>query len=323
MPALAAGAIKAGRVAGLGAVGVRMVGSNEAVTTSDKFHIGSCTKAMTSTLAGTYIDGSKLRWTSKIAEVFPERRDKIDAAFREVTLEMLLTHRAGLPHDGPSYGKAGAPVNEQRLAYLDAVLAKPPPNAVDTFNYSNAGYVIAGAMLERITGRTWEKLMRDKVFKPLGMDSAGFGVAMTARQADQPWPHVKQGGKFVARYGDNHRGIGPAGTVHCSITDYLKFAGLHSSVGKRPPGFITKATCERLHQPAKDGYAFGWGVVERGWARGKALTHAGSNGMNYFVVWLAPETDFALAVATNASDDQTPAALDKVAGELVKRYSGA
>lgn len=318
LPALAAGAMKRGRLVALGAVGVRMVGASAEVTVEDKFHIGSCTKAMTATLAAMLLEQGKLKWDSTLTNIFPERRERMNAAFRNVTLAMLLTHRAGLAHDGTYYGKAGAPVVEQRLAYMDAILAKPPKYEIDTFNYSNAGYIIAGAMLERVTGKPWEDLMREKVFRPLDMPSAGFGVAATERQADQPWGHVLKDGKFVPRYGDNHRALGPAGTVHCNIRDYLKFAGLHASMGARPPGLLTKAICEKLHQPAKNNYAMGWAVVERDWAHGKALTHAGSNTMNYFVVWVAPEIDFALAVASNAAGDKALRALDRVAGELVR-----
>ncbi len=320
-PALAAGAVKNGKLVGVGAVGLRMVGAEAAVTVEDKFHIGSCTKAMTATVAAVVVESGKLKWDSTIAAVFPERREKMHEGFREVTLEMLLTHRAGLAHDGSYYGKSGAPVTEQRLAYMESILSKAPAFEVDIFNYSNAGYIIAGAMLERVTGKPWEELMREKLFKPLSMSTAGFGVAATNRRADQPWGHVLKDGKFVPRYGDNHRALGPAGTVHCSIKDYLKFAALHTSMGSRPAGVVTKSSCKKLHEPAKNNYAMGWGVVDRGWARGKALTHAGSNTMNYFVVWAAPETDFALAVATNAAGDKAPSVLDRVAGELVKRYS--
>ncbi len=320
-PALAAGAAKKGKLVAAGAVGLRMVGADAAATVDDKFHIGSCTKAMTATVAAMVVESGKLKWDSTIAAVFPERREKMNEAFREVTLEMLLTHRAGLAHDGSYYGKSGAPVTEQRLAYMDSILSKAPAFQMDTFNYSNAGYIIAGAMLERVTGKPWEELMREKLFKPLGMSTAGFGVAATDRRADQPWGHVLKDGKFVPRYGDNHRALGPAGTVHCSIKDYLKFAALHTSMGTRPVGLVSRSSCEKLHEPAKNNYAMGWGVVERGWARGKALTHAGSNTMNYFVVWAAPETDFALAAATNAAGDKAPSVLDRVAGELVKRYS--
>jgi len=320
LPALAAGAVNKGGVVAAGAVGVRMVGSSREVTLGDKFHIGSCTKAMTATLAAIVLEQGKLKWNSTLADIFPERREKMNAAFRGVTLELLLTHRAGLAHDGFYYGTAGAPVIEQRLAYMDSILSQPPAYQLDTFNYSNAGYLIAGAILERVTGKPWEELMREKLFKPLGMPSAGFGFAATDRQADQPWGHVLQDGKFVPRYGDNHRALGPAGTVHCSIEDYLKFARLHASMGARPAGLVTKAVCEKLHQPPKDDYAMGWGVAERGWARGKALTHAGSNGMNYFVVWVAPNIEFALAVASNGAGEKAPGALDRVASELVKRF---
>ncbi len=320
LPALAAGAVKEGRTVAAGAVGLRKVGSDKAVTLKDKFHIGSCTKAMTATLAAIILQQGKVKWDSTLTDIFPERRERINPRFRSVTLEMLLTHRAGLAHDGTNYGKAGTPVVEQRLAYMDSILSHPPAHELDTFNYSNAGYLIAGAILERVTGKSWEELMREKLFKPLEMPSAGFGFAPTDRQIDQPWGHVLKDGKFMARYGDNHRALGPAGTVHCSVEDYLKFAGLHASMGSRPAGLITKGLCQKLHQPAKGDYAMGWIVAERTWARGKALTHAGSNTLNYFVVWVAPQLDFALAVATNAGDDKTFGALDRVAGELVKKY---
>jgi CubicO group peptidase (beta-lactamase class C family) len=320
LPALAAGAVKQGRVVAAGAVGIRKVGEPAAVTWKDKFHIGSCTKAMTATLAATAIDEGKLKWVSPLAEVFPERRDKMDPAFREVTLEVLLTHRSGLAHDGTSYGRANTTITEKRLAYMDAVISKPPAHEPGAFNYSNAGYIIVGAMLERVMGKAWEQLMHERLFKPLNMRSAGFGVAAKERKTDQPWGHVWRVDKFVPRYGDNPPALGPAGTVHCSIRDYLKFASLHASLGARPSGIITRNSCEILHQPAKDNYAKGWGVVERTWARGAALTHAGSNTMNYFVVWVAPKIDFALAVATNAAGEKVPAALDRVAGNLVKKF---
>lgn len=321
LPALAAGVVRGGRMAALGAVGVRKEGDETPATRADKFHIGSCTKAMTATLAAMLVSEGRLDWTSTLAEVFPERRDQMDPAFRATTLGMLLTHRSGLAANGSSYGSAKAPVTEQRLAYLDAILSKPPAHEPDTYNYSNAGYIVAGAMLERVTGKSWEDLMMGRLFKPLGMASAGFGVAAKPRQVDQPWGHVRRGGKFVPTYGDNHRALGPAGTVHCAVEDYLRFAALHASMGARPEGLVSRATCGLLHKPAKGNYAFGWGVCERSWARGHALNHSGSNTMNYFVVWVAPAIDLALAVATNASDERTPAHLDSVAGALVGRFA--
>jgi CubicO group peptidase (beta-lactamase class C family) len=321
LPALGAGAVKGGDIVAVGTVGIRRAGHPETVTLQDKFHIGSCTKAMTATIAATFVEQGKPGWDSTLAAIFPERRARMNAAFVDVTLELLLTHRGGLAHDGDSYGDARATITEQRLAYMDAILAKPPAHEIGTFHYSNAGYIIAGAMLERVSGKSWEELMRERLFTPLGMKSAGFGAPAHAGKTDQPWGHIFERGKYVPRYGDNPPALGPAGTIHCGTEDYLKFAALHASGGRRPAGIISEKSCAKLHQPAKNDYAMGWGVVDRSWARGKALTHAGSNTMNYFVVWLAPTIDFALAVATNAAGDEVPSALDKVAAALVKKFT--
>jgi CubicO group peptidase (beta-lactamase class C family) len=323
LPAVACGVMKNGVLVAAGAVGVRKAGEAVSVTVSDKFHIGSCTKAMTATLVAMLVEQSKIKWGQTLADIFPERAQKIDSAYQKVSLEMLLTHRSGAPANGNEYGPASASQTAQRLAYLDAVLKDPPEFEPGTrHSYSNAGYIIAGAMLERVTGKAWEDLMKQRLFQPLGMTSAGFGPPAKATATDQPWGHVLKSGKFEPRYGDNPRALGPAGTVHCSMADYLKFADLHSSAGGRPAGLLGPASLAKLHAPpAKQDYAMGWGVLKREWARGPALTHAGSNTMNYFVVWLAPKINLCLAIAANAAGEKVPKALDSIAGALVRKFA--
>jgi hypothetical protein len=106
------------------------------------------------------------------------------------------------------------------------------------------------------------------------------------------------------------------------VLDYIKFATLHASGGTRPPGLLLPASIAKLHQPApQQDYAMGWSVTNRNWAKGVALNHNGSNTMNYFVVWLAPKTQFALAVASNAAGGNVPKVLDDVAAALVGRFA--
>ncbi len=323
LPALAAAAMVNGKVMAAGAVGLRKADTPQSVTLEDEFHIGSCTKAMTATIAGMLVEKGKLHWKSTLAEIFPERVKTMNQSFRGVTLELLLTHRSGAPANSSDYGFPDEPMIQRRLEYMDSVIDHPPawkPGA--RFLYSNAGYVIAGAMLERVTGTVWEDLMRERIFEPLGMASAGFGPPSQPNAVDQPWGHVWEDDRFIPRYGDNPAPLGPAGTVHCAILDYLKFADLHTSLGTRPPGLIKPETVRRLHRPPRGGnYAMGWVVVPRDWAKGLALTHAGSNTRNYFVVWLAPKIGLSLAVATNCSGASVPQALDKVAAALVRRYA--
>ncbi len=321
LPALAAAVMKGGVVIASGANGVRKVGETTPVTILDKFHLGSCTKAMTATLAAMLVEQGRIRWEQTLAQVFPERAAKMHSSFRGVTLDMLLTHRSGAAHDGSDYGAANARMISRRLAYLDLVVNSPPAKEPGTYGYSNAGYIIAGAMLERVTGQVWEELMRQRLFQPLGMTSAGFGPPSKPNQTDQPWGHVWKDGRFEPRYGDNPAPLGPAGTVHCALIDYLKFASLHASGGARGPRLLTPASFAKLHRPpAGQDYALGWIVVKRDWAQGQAFNHAGSNTMNYFVVWIAPRIDLCVAVATNAADGdkKVPQTLDKAVGELIR-----
>lgn len=319
LPSLAAAAMKDGELVALGAVGFRKVSSPISVETSDKYHIGSCTKAMTATLVAKFFEIGRLNFKTTLAEIFPERVSKMNEHFRTVTLESLLLHRSGMRVNA-KFNHRKLPLIDQRLAYLDSVVNHPPEFPLGEYHYSNAGYVAVGAVLERVTGKPWETLMRTFIFKRLGMKSAGFGSPSRRGKVDQPWGHVWDDGKFQPHYDDNPAGIGPAGTVHCSISDYLKFADFHASCGNRPVGFLSPGTFLKLHRPPLgETYALGWGTGKRDWARGHVLTHVGSNNANYFVVWIAPEINFSVAAATNAAGGNTPAFLDQAIVQLANQ----
>src|SRR5215471_9480155 len=105
LPALAVLVVKDGVVCERAAVGVRKWGETNVVTTNDLFHIGSCTKSMTATLAAMLVEDGKLSWTTRIVDVFPEFKGKIDERYETVTLEQLLTHRSGLPTHPPTVAR--------------------------------------------------------------------------------------------------------------------------------------------------------------------------------------------------------------------------
>ena len=91
------GAISFGdRLAAIGAIGIRKIGSSEPIQVTDQMHIGSCTKAMTATMIGTLVEEGKLSWKSTFRTVFPEDAEQFHPQFQAVTLSQLLTHRAGL-----------------------------------------------------------------------------------------------------------------------------------------------------------------------------------------------------------------------------------
>ena len=198
LPALAVVVTKDGKICERAAVGVRKLGSPELVTTNDVFHIGSCTKSMTATLAGMLIDEGKLRWDTTIIEVFPELKGKIDTRFEAVTMEQLLTHRGGFATEPPAmawkraWAERGTPT-EQRRELMTGILNKPPKAPPGTkMIYSNQGYVVAGAMIEKVAGKPYEALIAERLFQPLHMTSAGFGPPGTNGAIEQPWGHVRR-----------------------------------------------------------------------------------------------------------------------------------
>ena len=326
LPALAVVVVKDGRICDRAAVGVRKWGESTPVTTNDIFHIGSCTKSMTATLTAMLIEDGRLRWDTTIADVFPELKGKMDKQYETVTIEQLLTHRGGVPGTPPAaawkraWEQKDTPT-EQRREFIEAVLRPPPEAAPGTKKiYSNQGYAIIGAMLERLTGTPWETLITERLFKPLHMDSAGFGPPGKTGAVDQPWGHTRKLLVTVPLQEDNPPAIAPGGRVHCSLDDLARFTMFHMQCG-RQDGLLKPNTLNRLHTPLAGGdYACGWVVVKRDWAGGNALMHNGSNTMWYVVMWLAPEKDFSVVAATNIAGSGAEKGCDEAATAMIQQW---
>ncbi len=328
LPALAALAMSSGEVRVAGAVGVRKLGATEAVTQNDKWHIGSCTKSMTATLAAMLVEQGKLGWDTKIGDVFPELRDTMDPSWQAVTLEMLLTHRAGAPAEPPANlwrnarGRTGSPL-EQRMSFASGLVLRRTQEPPGTkFIYSNQGYAIAGAMLERVGGKPWEELMRTMLFAPCNMTSAGFGAPASPGKIDQPWGHAgaEMKPERPGPAADNPPAIGPAGTVHCTLTDFARYAALHALGERMGTMFLRREGFVKLHTPpAGQEYAGGWIVAPRRWAGGNALTHAGSNTTFFAVIWIAPAKDAVFVAATNGAGEAAQKATDEAVSALIGR----
>jgi CubicO group peptidase (beta-lactamase class C family) len=293
LPALAGAIVTSKGPIAIGAVGVRKNGTDIPVSIDDEWHLGSDTKAMTATLIGALIDKGKLQWETTLEQLYPNIATSMTPELRRVTILQLLSHRAGLPAnlDWQSIPRT-IPIREQRqmaLKMANAIKLDSTPGT--QYEYSNLGYVIAGVMAEKAVNSSWEEQMARTVFSPLGMSSASFGGTGTPGKIDQPWGH-DAAGRPVSSNGpamDNPPVMGPAGTIHCSLTDWAKFIAdqLRGARGER--ALLKTETYKRLHTPPFGGdYALGWTVTERAWGGGRVLTHAGSNTMNFALVWMSP-----------------------------------
>jgi CubicO group peptidase (beta-lactamase class C family) len=308
----------------IGAAGVRKDGSPEPIRVTDRVHLGSCGKALAATRLALLVEEKKLAWDSTIAGVFPNLKKDIHPDWHAVTLTELLAHRAGLPAEVKwnDYGP-GRPATEQRMRLMKDLLKKPPESAPGTkFEYSNAGYAIAGRMAEQVTGKSWDDLMKAGLLTPLGMKSAGFGAPGTKGKVDEPWGHHLIDGKRVASQADSPPSMGPAGTIHCSVPDWAKFISLHLKGGQGKDVLLRADVLKYLHTPPPKGdpYMGGWLIGERSWAGGRVLHHAGSNITWFVTVWIAPKRDFAVMAAVNQGGKEGFQASDKAAEALIQHF---
>jgi CubicO group peptidase (beta-lactamase class C family) len=285
--------------------GVRSVETESAVTPADCWHIGSCTKSMTATLAARLVEAGRIRWTTTIGEVLGQRVRGMNPAYREANLLHLLSHRAGLMRDAPG-GKAyrhrpGVPVSAERLVYVTRLLREAPIARLGEANiYSNGGFVTAGAMLEIAGGKPYETLMRDEVFAPLGMTTAGFGLP-DFPNAPRGHGHGPEGRlvpvKTIVEFDAVPPCINPCGGVHLSLGDLLAYLKAH----RDHPKLLSEDTWKTLHTPPFPGSAaLGWGVRGDG-----VLEHAGSDGFWWVQVQVSP-WGMVFAAAQNAA---TPAVI--------------
>ena len=381
---MVAAVLRGERIIAQGAAGVRKRGTAERITLDDLFLLNSCTKPMTATLVAMLVEESKLNWTTTLGELFADTVKPMHPAWEKVTLPQVLAHRAGLRFDPdglarvfrmlrapyaslrrgpelmrPPRARLGT-VPQQRLEIARQALSRPPGIPPDTkYWYSNEGYILAGAVLEHLTGSAWEDLMRERLFQPLGISTGGFGPPGAAGKTDQPWGHSSFVGKPIdpgspaAQFPWYY---GPAGTAHMTITDWAKFIGLHLRGDPANPhcqaALLKLDTFAELHAVAPTAtYSKGW--VMRGitflatgdaapavayragafispasWAEGtrpgdtgRRLWHGGSNGMSHSVACIAPEIDFAVLVACNRGLDTALWKTRQAARALIRAFA--
>lgn len=330
VPALAGAFIQEKSLVGLGAIGLRRLNNTEPVQTKDLFHLGSNTKSMTATLCATLVETGNLQWETTIADVFPDSLNKIRPDYHKVTLVQLLSHQAGIVRDPGSQAIRQLPNGSsriQRRALVDVVLANGPINTPgSTYAYSNTGYMIAGAMAEQVADKSWETLIQEGLFAPLGMTSAGFGAPGVPGKTDEPWGHSPNGMRPVepGPQADNPPIYGPAGTVHMSLSDWAKYALVHLRGAQGESNLLLKPeSFQALHKDwFNQNYALGWGLAARSWGNGPALWHNGSNSLWYALIWVAPRCNVAILTATNCvgANQEGSKACDACVNAIVRKY---
>lgn len=289
-PGVGAITVSSGGIEDQVVTGLRAGGSEAPIEEGDPWHLGSNGKAMTAMLAAVLVEKGVVDWDDAVPDYLSDLNVAIHADWRFATLQQLLTHCSGMPANASRLkmiSLVGADDNRDATAdrrdYAEALLGDPPLHQPGSnFLYSNAGYVVAGAMLEAAAGEPFADLMQKHIFEPLQMTSAGIGPPGSPDKLDAPRGHragmLGFGPVKPGAFADNPPALTPAGRFHMTLADYGRFLfeiirggqGNGRLLDRAAHGYLVEAGC------SKD-YAKGWGLADG------RLTHAGSNTM-WFVL---------------------------------------
>ena len=288
-PALFTAAVQKSGITRMASAGVRQRGWGQEVTTKDILRINSNTKAMTAAMLATLVEDGVFPngWRTTIQEVFPG----LHASYHTVTLRELLSMRSGVRKSARNWNRYGT-----RHEVVAHQFSGEPKVARGEFHYSNLSFVMAAAMAEKLTGKSWETLMRERLFKPLGMTSAGFGEP-SERASGQPWGHIHDRDRvWVGRQRPLPEVMGPAGTVSLTMEDWAKFIVLWFDDVR--PKILSREVLTELTTGKR--YAGGWYVRRRGDRR--RLAHGGNSSTWRSVLLVYPNRNRAYLAVANGRD---------------------
>jgi len=347
LPGIVAAVFDKDGLRAVGAAGTRKVGSGVPIIHTDRLQIASIAKTITATIVATLIDRGRLSWTTTLGEIYPEYASTMLPVFRDVTVDDLLRHRAGLPrwmrNDDMvkswvrQYPRASN--RERRHEAVKYILAHPPEFPPRTREaYTNDAYLILGNICEQITNRAFEDLVGDDVQSPLGLPSLIFEEPSSDRSLDQPWGHVQQGERFVP-YDPDPRGYDgvpfatPYGAgVSMSVVDVATYGRFHLRGDLGLEGALKSETFRRLHHtppsdlpPAMQVAAAGFFNEGRADADGRWINvqHWGYYARGRTLLWFSPQANVGAVVLTNGTDEDEVKGMQPISEiviALFKRY---
>jgi CubicO group peptidase (beta-lactamase class C family) len=326
VPAVAAIVATSKGTLSLRAEGLRKAGDKVKIQPGDKFHLGSNTKAFTALLIAVLVQRKQLSYDLTFDKVFPEFARTMSPSMRKVSLDLLVRHRAGMPDNLPDWwiwARKNTTPRQQRAALIKHILSnnKHTVKPDEAFSYSNLGYVLAAAMIERKLNDSYENLLKKYVLDPLKITSAGFGPVATSKlRVDQPWGHEEDGTPVdPGPNADNPPLMNPSGRLHLTLSDWGKYAADQLKGAKGEKALLPAEVYQKLQEPAskEETYAPGAWIVLRT-KKGNLLMHDGSNTFNYASALLDPTRDYAVLVVSNQGKKKGEAACTSVRNAMLE-----
>lgn len=303
-------------------LGITNVEDSLPVTAHTVFPIASISKTFATTAMMRLVEQGKVDLHAPVRAYVPEFRVRDDAVSRDVTVWHLLTHLGGWEGQvsGPD---RGAETLTNFLTTITDLMQVAPPGAA--WSYNNAGFSIAGRVIEKVTGTSINRAIRDLVFQPLGLEHAGTtaGDFIVNRFAAG---HTTRDGKPMLNRPFTPSVSVTAGGVGLCMTDLLTYARFHMGDGTSSNGarVLKRESLEQMRtsqsrkQGNDDDIGIGWHLRTVGPIR--TASHGGTLGGHILLLEIVPERNFAIAILTNSSNGWR--LIQDVEREALRSYLG-
>jgi CubicO group peptidase (beta-lactamase class C family) len=319
VPGIAVAIIKDGKVVHAKGYGVRSLKTKEKVDEHTLFGIASNTKAFTTAALGILADEGKLKWDDKVVKYIPEFTLYHPYVTSEFTIRDLLTHRSGL---GLGAGDLMFYPDSSDFTIKDVIynlrFLKPVSGFRAKYDYDNTLYIVAGEVITRVSGKSWDSFVEERILKPLGMEQSAASYDRLKDKSNVTDPHAIVDGKvqIVGRHTSKYSRA--SGSMYANIEDLGKWVMLHLAHGKYGANSDKQLLSEKVHQDMWTpqtilpvggpgaynthfmAYGLGFGISD---VKGlKQLSHTGGTLGMVTQITMIPELNLGIIVLTNQQE---------------------
>lgn len=291
--------------------GVRKVNEQSLVTEQTSFPIASCTKAFTALLLGQLVDEGKISLDDLVIKHIPEISSFHPAVAINLTIRDLLAHRTGMARHDPIwlYLKIARSEIIPRLSHCETVCGLR-----EEFKYNNFMYAIAGIIIEKVTGESWEEALHSRILKPLKMVDTNTSIEQLKKKSNYSSPHAEIMGKAVTIPFRDLHAINPGGGINSNIIDMTKWVRFHLSENRSKDLIQTETlkemqtmqitfssypnNCAEVYQ---SGYGLGWFIGK--YREHQYISHGGNIDGFASDVSLLPTQGIGLIILTNSGNN--------------------
>ena len=289
--------------------GFRDVDKGLPVTRETLFHIGSTNKSMTAMLIATLVDDGLLEWDTPIIEIYPDFELSSDESTNFVTVRHLLSMQSGIPDYAEDDFDVDNASGEDVFKYVVEIDLLGAPG--EEFSYSNISASLAGYLGVIAAGYEYpnlyagyEKLLREKVLDPIGMETAVIRVSDAENNPNYGKSYVMEDGDAVEAEREDFDGdpLAPSGTLKANVIEMAAYISTQLQRGQAPNGerVVSEENLIETWEPDLENYAMGWEVSE--YEEFLVISHEGSFDNYLSIIGFVPDLDIGFVILTNSEE---------------------